>query len=93
MVGEAFCTTGRDPTDYGEWTRYLVVRPLVVAGPAGAACLVFLIVALVLGAPDEFAYLLAVIGLAAGLMIGVWLWSRSEADRRSSAKREHEAAV
>lgn len=69
-LGRAFGTVGWDPLAYDQWTRYLVVRPLVVSLPVSIA----LILAIVLTASVAVVAAAALIGLG----VGVGLWNRIE---------------
>jgi uncharacterized membrane protein len=95
-LGRVFGTTDYDPLDYAEWTRYLVIRPLIVSLPAGVA----LSVAIVLTSAYNASLTETVgIGTASGVIgfaLGgvVWLWFekrwRAAEDQPSRERRRIE---
>lgn len=44
FLGRVFGTADYDPFDYALWTRYLVIRPLIVSLPASASLIIAIVV-------------------------------------------------
>jgi hypothetical protein len=85
FLSRTFGTAGWDPTDYKQWTRYDIVRSLVIGPVGGVLAAVALGVALVLGAPVLVAYLVGLVAGFGGWLVGGWLWIRAE-DARTRAE-------
>jgi hypothetical protein len=86
VLGRVIGNEGWDPLDYAQWTRYLVVRPLIVALPAGFAVSVAAIAGTLAGLtfPETLG-----VGAAAGLVgfaVGGWIWLRREDAHRAKAE-------
>ena len=84
FLGRAFGTAGYDPFDYAQWTRYLVIRPLVVSLPASVVIIVVLVLTAVYDVSP--AATVAVIGASAvvGFALGGALWLWFEERRRAA---------
>ena len=84
VLGRAFGTAGFDPTDYCQWTRYLVVRPLVTSLPMSGAIFaaIFTILAFETSPPVTVAVVVA--SLVVGLVSAEVLWSWLERRRKAS---------
>ena len=82
-LGRAFGTAGFDPTDYSQWTRYLVVRPLVTSLPMSGAIFaaIFTILGFETSPPVTVAVVVAslVVGFASGEVLWSWLERRRKA--------------
>ena len=83
VLGRLFGNRGWDPQEYRDWTRYLVVRPLVLSLPTSFG-IVFGIF-LTLGDENWVAFLAALVGGALGLVLGGWYWLRREAEQTRDA--------
>ena len=84
FLGRVLGTTDYDPFDFAQWTRYLVIRPLIVSLPVSVA----LIIAIVLTAIYN-ASLPAIVGFSAasvviGFVLGGALWLWFEKRRRAA---------
>lgn len=86
VLGRVIGNEGWDPLDYAQWTRYLVVRPLIVALPAGFAASVAAIAGTLAGLTfPETSGVMAAAGLV-GFVVGGWIWLRREAAHRAKAE-------
>jgi hypothetical protein len=86
VLGRVLGNEGWDPLDYAQWTRYLVVRPLIVALPAGVAASVAAIAGTLAGLTfPETLGVVAAAGLV-GFAVGGWIWLRREDAHRAAAE-------
>ncbi len=92
FLGRVLGTTGWDATDYTQWTRQLVVRPLVVSLAGSVPLVVVFTTALVLGASFVVACAAGFFSLLGGWLIGGWLWIRAE-DARAARQVGSDADV
>jgi hypothetical protein len=83
FLGRIIGTEGWDFSDYAQWTRYLVVRPLVVGLPAGVGAGLGAIVAVSPGASLAWTYGVTALGGVVGFILGGWYWLRTEASRHA----------
>lgn len=83
FLGRVFGTTDYDPADYSQWTRYLVIRPLIASLPASIAFTIAIVVTAAYNVSPA-----ATVGISAasgmgGLVLGGALWLRFENRRRA----------
>lgn len=87
VLGRLFANRGWDRSECRDWTRYLVVRPLVLSRPSSFGLVVGLIAALTVSDKDWIAYLAALVGGVLGLTLGGWYWLRREAEQTRDARK------
>jgi hypothetical protein len=80
-IGRAWGTTGWDPLDYAQWTRQLVVRPLVLSLWISVPLIVGVTVGYALGFRDAVVIGIAVALSLAGCVLGAWVWASREKRR------------
>ena len=86
LLGRVIGTEGWDLSDYAQWTRYLVVRPLVVGLPAGVGAALGAIVAVGAGTSLAWTYGVMALGGVMGFILGGWYWLRAELRVTGSSK-------
>ena len=84
VLGRAFGTAGFDPTDYSQWTRYLVVRPLVTSLPLSGAVVAAIFATLAFETSLPMTVAVVVASVVVGFVSGEVLWSWLERRRARS---------
>ncbi len=87
LFGRAFGTAGYDPLDYTQWTRHLVVAPLIQSIPVTFAVVLAVSFSTAYDASVALTIVVTAGSAFVGFIVGGWLWLRLE-DRRRNAKRE-----
>ena len=100
FLGRVIGTAGWDPLDYSQWTRYLVIRPLVVSLPLSFALIAAILLDLAFSPALASRIALYAASVVAGLAMGVVLWDwrerkrqRSEASERADRPRSRNGAL
>jgi hypothetical protein len=83
VLGRLFGNRGWDPAEYRNWTRYLVVRPLVLSLPTAFG--IVLGIFLTLSDKGWVAFLVPFVGGVLGVTLGGWYWLRQETKRTREA--------
>ncbi len=79
--GRAWGNEGWDPSDYAQWTRHLVVRPLVLSLCISVPLLVGLGVGYALGVRGALTIGLGVALALTGCVLGTYVWASRERRR------------
>jgi hypothetical protein len=87
LLGRLYGTHGWDPSDYGQWTRYLILRPLAQTIPLVLGLATGLVIGLAMSDGLWLGVVLAGVGAVVGEIAGAWYWLRSE--RRQQSRRDH----
>jgi hypothetical protein len=80
-MDRTFGNAGWDPHAYSQWTRYLVIRPLVIGLTAGVVVVLAMAFAVGSGASDVVTVAVMIASVVFGYALGGWIWSWLEVRR------------
>jgi hypothetical protein len=84
-MDRTFGNDGWDPQADPQWTRHLVIRPLVIGLTASVVVVLAMAFAIGAGASDVVTVAVIIASVVLGYALGGWIWSWLE-DRRRRAR-------
>jgi hypothetical protein len=84
-MDRTFGNAGWDQDAYSQWTRHLVIRPLVIGLTASVVVVLAMAFAIGAGASDVVTVAVIIASVVLGYALGGWIWSWLE-DRQRRAR-------